>query len=180
MSSKPSTSDTAKSFNKILALPRSSSRVWSATDLNEAVKKLRRLILVDGIPSETVGSVSCSTRHSSHITLVGPHPPTQDMEDTLGCDRAAGKHLSGVCLQGALRGQREDQERYLQVVSQVEEGVEPRLRTHHPGLSPQTAVSKNVYVKICLYGFSMLSFGGTTVRHHMPPRQSGLIIGCRS
>jgi len=51
MSSKPSTSDTAKSFNKILALPRSSSKVKSAADLNEAVKKLRRLILVDGIPS---------------------------------------------------------------------------------------------------------------------------------
>jgi len=51
MSSKPSTSDTAKSFNKILTLPRSSSKVRSATDLNEAVKKLRRLILVDGIPS---------------------------------------------------------------------------------------------------------------------------------
>jgi len=51
MSSKPSTSDTAKSFNKILALPRSSSKTRSAADLNEAVKKLRRLILVDGIPS---------------------------------------------------------------------------------------------------------------------------------
>lgn len=52
MSSKPSTSDTARSFNKILALPRS-SKVRSAADLNEAVKKLRRLILVDGIPSAT-------------------------------------------------------------------------------------------------------------------------------
>lgn len=52
MSSKPSTSDTARSFNKILALPRS-SKVRSAADLHEAVKKLRRLILVDGIPSAT-------------------------------------------------------------------------------------------------------------------------------
>jgi len=53
MPSKPSTSDTAKSFNKILALPRSSTKVRSTADLNEAVKKLRRLILVDGVPSAT-------------------------------------------------------------------------------------------------------------------------------
>ena len=104
MSSKPSTSDTAKSFNKILALPRSSSRVRSTADLNEAVKKLRRLILVDGIPSATVGSVSCSMKCSSHIMRTGSHPSTQDMEDTLGCDGAACKHLLGICLQGTLRG----------------------------------------------------------------------------
>ena len=102
MSSKPSTSDTAKSFNKILALPRSSSRARSAADLKEAVKKLRRLILVDGIPSTKVGSVSCSTKCSSHIMRIGLHPPTQDMEDTLGCDGTAGEHLFGICLQGTL------------------------------------------------------------------------------
>ncbi|KAI0082820.1 bub2 protein [Panus rudis PR-1116 ss-1] len=42
---------TAHSFNKILNQHRSSSRQRTAHDVEESVKKLRRLILVDGIPS---------------------------------------------------------------------------------------------------------------------------------
>jgi len=40
-------------FNKILNQPKLSSRFRSAADIEESIKKLRRLILVDGIPSES-------------------------------------------------------------------------------------------------------------------------------
>ncbi|KAI0333485.1 bub2 protein [Cubamyces sp. BRFM 1775] len=43
---------TAHSFNKILDRYKSASKARSATDMEEATKKLRRLILVDGIPSD--------------------------------------------------------------------------------------------------------------------------------
>ncbi|EIW60113.1 bub2 protein [Trametes versicolor FP-101664 SS1] len=42
----------AHSFNKILDRYKSTSKTRSAADVEEATKKLRRLILVDGIPSE--------------------------------------------------------------------------------------------------------------------------------
>lgn len=45
---------TAHSFNKILDRYKSASKARSATDMEEATKKLRRLILVDGIPSDVV------------------------------------------------------------------------------------------------------------------------------
>lgn len=45
---------TAHSFTKILNQYKSSSKTRSTTDVEESVKKLRRLILVDGIPSSVV------------------------------------------------------------------------------------------------------------------------------
>jgi cell cycle arrest protein BUB2 len=54
----PASSDTAKSFNKILSQPKYASKGRSSSDVSEAVKKLRRLILVDGIPSDAVGHYS--------------------------------------------------------------------------------------------------------------------------
>ncbi|KAI0723997.1 bub2 protein [Cerioporus squamosus] len=50
-SSDPSAATTAHSFNKILNQFKSASKARSAADMEEATKKLRRLILVDGIPS---------------------------------------------------------------------------------------------------------------------------------
>ncbi|KAI0341841.1 TBC-domain-containing protein [Trametopsis cervina] len=47
----PPTSASAHSFNKILNAHRSATRTRSAADIEESIKKLRRLILVDGIPS---------------------------------------------------------------------------------------------------------------------------------
>lgn len=44
----------AHSFNKILDRYKSASKTRSSADVEEATKKLRRLILVDGIPSEVV------------------------------------------------------------------------------------------------------------------------------
>ncbi|EKM55515.1 uncharacterized protein PHACADRAFT_256194 [Phanerochaete carnosa HHB-10118-sp] len=45
---------TAHSFNKILNQSRNPSKQRSAADVEESIKKLRRLILVDGIPSSVV------------------------------------------------------------------------------------------------------------------------------
>ena len=45
---------TAHSFNKILNQPRSAAKHRPAADVEDAIKKLRRLILVDGIPSSVV------------------------------------------------------------------------------------------------------------------------------
>ncbi|EJF66071.1 bub2 protein [Dichomitus squalens] len=50
-SSDPSAAQTAHSFSKILTQYKSATKSRSASDMEEATKKIRRLILVDGIPS---------------------------------------------------------------------------------------------------------------------------------
>jgi cell cycle arrest protein BUB2 len=45
---------TAHAFNKILSQPRLSSKTRTPDDVEEGVKKLRRLILIEGIPSKAV------------------------------------------------------------------------------------------------------------------------------
>src|SRR6266478_1095995 len=45
---------TAHAFNKILSQPKLSSKTRTPEDVEESVKKLRRLILIDGIPSRAV------------------------------------------------------------------------------------------------------------------------------
>lgn len=57
MSPSAAAAATAHSFNKILNQPRISSKYRSAADVEEAIKKLRRLILVDGIPSSVVRTI---------------------------------------------------------------------------------------------------------------------------
>ena len=52
-------------------------------------------------------------------------------------------------------------------------GFELRLKTDHLGPSPRIEASRNAYAKICLCGFSMLSSGGTMVRHSAPPHCQG-------
>ena len=52
--SSSASSSTAHSFNRILNVHKSSSRPRTAADVEESMKKLRRLILVDGIPSKAV------------------------------------------------------------------------------------------------------------------------------
>ncbi|KAA1478330.1 TBC-domain-containing protein [Dentipellis sp. KUC8613] len=51
-SSSSAAASTAHSFNKILNQPRTSSKPRSAQDVEEGVRKLRRLILIEGIPSD--------------------------------------------------------------------------------------------------------------------------------
>jgi hypothetical protein len=45
---------TAHAFNKILGQPKPSSKTRTPEDVEESVKKLRRLILIEGIPSKAV------------------------------------------------------------------------------------------------------------------------------
>lgn len=58
MASVDSTADSLKAsahvFNKILNQPRLSAKFRSQADVDEGVKKLRSLILVEGIPSSNV------------------------------------------------------------------------------------------------------------------------------
>lgn len=56
-------SSSAHSFNKILTLHRSSIKTRNAADVEESIKKLRRLILVDGIPSKAV----CGGQSQSYL-----------------------------------------------------------------------------------------------------------------
>jgi cell cycle arrest protein BUB2 len=49
---------TAHAFNKILSQPNLSSRTRSPDDVEESVKKLRRRILIEGIPSKAVRTIS--------------------------------------------------------------------------------------------------------------------------
>ena len=56
------TAATAHSFNKILNQPKYPSKARISGDVDESVKKLRRLILVDGIPSAEVSSY-CNSQH---------------------------------------------------------------------------------------------------------------------
>jgi cell cycle arrest protein BUB2 len=54
MSSSDAAAATAHSFNKILNQPRLSSKSRASADVDDGTKKLRRLILVEGIPSQVV------------------------------------------------------------------------------------------------------------------------------
>lgn len=65
-------SNTAHSFNKILNHPKSSSRSRATGDQDDATKKLRRLILVDGIPSSVVRQFNFMNKDLSHSFLQDP------------------------------------------------------------------------------------------------------------
>ena len=54
----------------------------TATDVEESVKKLRRLILVDGIPSATVCLLIF---HCKLYVYTGSYVTSPDMEDTPSC-----------------------------------------------------------------------------------------------
>jgi hypothetical protein len=79
---------TAHTFNKILAQPKLSSRTRSSDDVEESVKKLRRLILIDGIPSKAVRSrvsFACEIFHLISFFfffyLAGSYLAIQDLEN---------------------------------------------------------------------------------------------------
>lgn len=75
----------AHPFNKILNQPRISSKFRTQPDIDEGVKKLRRLILVEGIPSEDV-----------HILdLDSPFFPLTVPFRILHCDREFGSFCCG-------------------------------------------------------------------------------------
>lgn len=49
-----STAQACQAFNKILSQPKLSSKPRTAQEIDEGVKRLRRLILVEGVPSQEV------------------------------------------------------------------------------------------------------------------------------
>ena len=74
---------TAHTFNKILAQPKLSSKPRTSDDVEESVKKLRRLILIEGIPSKAVRScVSFPLRDLSFLFLfAGSYLAIQNLEN---------------------------------------------------------------------------------------------------
>jgi hypothetical protein len=63
---------TAHAFNKILSQPRLSSKSRTPDDVEESVKKLRRLILIEGVPSKAVRYSLLSSRSPAPYVLISP------------------------------------------------------------------------------------------------------------
>jgi hypothetical protein len=87
---------TAHAFNKILSQPKLSSKTRTPEDVEESVKKLRRLILIEGIPSKAVRtplglpwfSHVCIDLMQSRVSIlfslvlfVGSYTAIQDLEN---------------------------------------------------------------------------------------------------
>ena len=111
----PSAVSTAHSFNKILNQYKTASKARSATDMEDATKKLRRLILVDGIPSTVVCCTPWRVNESSQLDITGSYTTTKDMENLTSRTRHICTRFPRVCWSRALRGSRKDKERYVQV-----------------------------------------------------------------
>lgn len=108
-----SATQTAHSFNKILNQPRLTSKSRQAGDIDEAVKKLRRLILVEGIPSAIVSlAIVVGRRYSTQVPcLPGPGITTSHMEDPLTRKpRLVSRDFPPICLTRSMRSPREDTE----------------------------------------------------------------------
>ena len=101
---------TAHTFNKILAQPKLSSKTRSPEDVEESVKKLRRLILIDGIPSKAVCSLTslCSVSMCCVYSFAGPYVALQDLENFAQGQRVARRNIPRIRREGAMRGQGED------------------------------------------------------------------------
>jgi hypothetical protein len=81
MSDPANLATTAHAFNKILSQPKLSSKTRTSEDVEESVKKLRRLILIEGIPSKAVCARLRAVCSSAHGDLAGPHATTQNLEN---------------------------------------------------------------------------------------------------
>jgi hypothetical protein len=83
---------TAHAFNKILSQPKLSSKTRTPEDVEESVKKLRRLILIEGIPSKAVRiplglpwfSHVCTALSSffCFVLFAGSYTAIQDLENS--------------------------------------------------------------------------------------------------
>jgi hypothetical protein len=75
---------TVHAFNKILAQPKLSSRTRTPEDVEDSVKKLRRLILIEGIPSRVVCARLTAAARCVFIRLAifaGSHVTIQNLEN---------------------------------------------------------------------------------------------------
>lgn len=93
---------TAHSFHKIFNQARTHAKFRTEIDVNDSIKKIRRLILVEGIPTSIVRAISgykpILTVRNMKITDVGPIATAQDMESATGRDGASDERVLGVCL----------------------------------------------------------------------------------
>jgi hypothetical protein len=78
-------------FNKILSQPKLSSKTRTPEDVEESVKKLRRLILIEGIPSRAV----CARLTVADLCALCVHPPG-DLCRIPRYDTEFGKSCSGL------------------------------------------------------------------------------------
>ena len=69
MSDAANLATTVHAFNKILSQPKLSSKTRTSEDVEESVKKLRRLILIEGIPSKAVCAL-----FATHPCVRSVHP----------------------------------------------------------------------------------------------------------
>ena len=87
---------TAHAFNKILSHPKLSS-------VEENVKKLRRLILIEGIPSKTVRILFVSPCHRFFVhQFVGPYIAIQDLENPAQGHRPSCENFPRIRGQGPM------------------------------------------------------------------------------
>ena len=70
----------AHSFNKLLNQPKSATKSRATGDTDDAAKKLRRMILVEGLPS-TMVRVQIFSRRRDNNSDIGFYPTTSNMED---------------------------------------------------------------------------------------------------
>ncbi|KAG8944910.1 hypothetical protein FRC04_001350 [Tulasnella sp. 424] len=104
----------AHAFNKLLNQPRLSTKFRTQADVEDGLKKLRRLILVEGIPFTVVSAlrvVGIDVVWCGKLIDFGSDFETEDMETLAWSD---GEHVFGyvfeVCCEGPLCGSGEDPE----------------------------------------------------------------------
>ena len=105
---------TAHAFNKILSHPKLSSKSRTSDDVEENVKKLRRLILIEGIPSKAVRTL-IPPPPTVCLHYVGPYATTQDMENPAQGHRPACENIPRIRGQGPMRSEGKDSQRHLPV-----------------------------------------------------------------
>lgn len=71
----------AHSFNKLLNQPKSATKSKANRDADDCVKRLRRMILVEGIPSAAV-CLKSSVCQIGPEAVVGSRSSAPDMENT--------------------------------------------------------------------------------------------------
>jgi len=83
----------AHAFNKILSQPKLSSKTRTSDDVEESVKKLRRLILIEGIPSKAVCTPTFRPWRLLLTIFVGSHAATQDLENLVESQRPTRRNI---------------------------------------------------------------------------------------
>jgi len=101
--SKPNASGAVLAFNKVLNQPKLQRTNRTPTDITESIRKLRRLILVEGIPSDRVSRLIVLLLHAAlKLSLMGSgqlgtHIETESMENPASRERGVRRGVCGLC-----------------------------------------------------------------------------------